>query len=64
MKNENMKNEKRAGWCNIKHVDIYHMLGLLVPEQFRDNICPKRSDKIIKSVRAERKSKRDTSKYT
>ena len=64
IKNNKMKNEKRPGLRNIKQVDLYHKWGPLIPEEFRDEICPKPSDKIIKSVKDERKAKREIRKYT
>ena len=60
---KNLKNEKRPGLRNIKQVDLYEKWGPLVPAQFRDEICPKPSDKIIKSVKKERKEKRNTKQY-
>ena len=64
IKNNKMKNEKMPGLRNIKHVDLYHKWGPLIPEEFRDDICPKPSDKIIKSVKDERKEKQEIRKYT
>ena len=58
-----LKKEKRPGLREIKQVDLYEKWGPLVPAQFRDEICPKPSDKIIKSVKQERKAKRNTQKY-
>ena len=58
-----MKNEKRPRLRNIKQVDLYHKWGPLIPEKFRDEICPKPSDKIIQSVKDERKAKREIRKY-
>ena len=58
-----LKNEKRPGLRDIKQVDLYEKWGPLVPAQFRDEICPKPSDKIIKSVKEERKAKRNTKQY-
>ena len=55
--------EKRPGLREIKQVDLYEKWGPLVPAQFRDEIFPKPSDKIIKSVKEERKAKRNTKKY-
>ena len=42
-----MKNEKRPGLRNIKQVDLYHKWGPLIPEEFRDEICPKPSGKSL-----------------
>ena len=64
IKNNKMKNEKRPGLRNIKQVDIYHKWGPLVSEEFRDDICPKPSNTIIKYVKDERKAKREIRKYT
>ena len=59
-----MKNEKSTRLRSIKQVDLYHKWGPLVPEKFRVEICPKPSDKIIKSVKDERKAKREIRRYT
>ena len=58
-----LKNKKRPGLRDIKQVDLYEKWGPLVPVQFRDEICPKPSDKILKSVKEERKAKRNTKQY-
>ena len=55
-----LKKEKRPGLREIKQVDLYEKWGPLVPAQFRGEICPKPSNKIIKSVQEERKRKRTT----
>ena len=54
-----MKNEKRPGLRNIKQVELYHKWRPFIPEEFRDGICPKPSDKIIKSIKDERKGKQN-----
>ena len=64
IKNNKMKNEKRTGLRNIKQVDLYHKWGKLVPEEFGEEIRPKPSNNIIKSVKDERKVKREIRKYT
>ena len=58
-----LKNEKRPGLRDIKQVDLYEKWGPLVPAQFRDEICPKPSNKIIKSVKEERKAKMNTKQH-
>ena len=58
-----IKKEKRPGLREIKQVDLYEKWGPLVPLEFRDEICPKPSDKIINSVKEERKTKRNIRKY-
>ena len=47
----------------IKQVDLYEKWGPLVPLEFRDEICPKPSDKIINSVKEESKTKKNIRKY-
>ena len=47
----------------IKQVDLYEKWGPLVPLEFWDEICPKPSDKIMKSVQDKRKSKRNIRNY-
>ena len=59
-----MKNEKSTRLRSIKQVDLYHKWGPLVPEEFMDEIFPKPSNKIIKSVKDERKARREIRKYT
>ena len=50
----------------IKQVELYKKWGPVVPEEFRDEICPKPSDRIINQVKSERaqklKSKQSTKK--
>ena len=58
-----LKKEKRPGLRGIKQVDLYEKWGPLVLAQFRDEICPKPSNKNIKPVKEERKAKRNTKKY-
>ena len=58
-----LKKEKRPGLRGIKQVDLYQKWGPLVPLEFCDEICPKPSDKIMKSVKEERNSKRNIKKY-
>ena len=49
-----------------KQVELYKKWGPVVPEEFRDEICPKPSDRIITQVKNERaqklKSKQPTKK--
>ena len=41
----------------IKQVELYKKWGPVVPEEFRDDICPKPSDRIINQVKSERAQK-------
>ena len=58
-----LKNKKRPGLRDIKQVDLYEKWGPLVPAQFRDEFFPNPSDNIIKSIKEERKAKRNTKQY-
>ena len=41
----------------IKQVELYTKWRKMVPEEFRDTICPKTSDLVIKEVKEEKRKK-------
>ena len=41
----------------MKQVELYRKWRPLVPEEFRDEICPKPSDQILEIVKKERSEK-------
>ena len=49
--------EKRPGLKPIKQCELYEKWGPLVPQQFRDDICPRPSDSIIATVKQARNEK-------
>jgi hypothetical protein len=52
----------KPGIRPIKQVELYTKYRPLVPEEYRDSICPKPSDEVMAMVRAEKKDKRDNKK--
>ena len=48
---------KATGIKPIKQVDLYKKWGPLVPDEFREDICPKPCDRILKVVAEERATK-------
>lgn len=53
------KQMKAPGLREIKQVELYTKYRPLIPEKYRDGLCPQPSDKVMKSVKLDRKEKQN-----
>ena len=57
LKNQTPEQEQSPGLAEIKQVEVFTKWRTFVPEEVRDEICPKPSQHVLDKIKNERKEK-------